>query len=227
MTVVKKLVLIGGGYDIPTAEGQINLLNETKEIDKEIVKLSGKKNPKFLFISIASRYPNEYFLSIKKIYDRLGCVVSHLDTNQNYDKIAEDMLDTDIIYIGGGNFERLMKNLREIGIDKLLIKAYNSWILCSWFSSGSYCRFKYNYNLVEWMGVLDAINCAHYEQKESEQKEKFYNVVKEKNLVWYGLDNCTALEIIDDEVKAIRSSNKRHVYKITCLGGKIIEEEMI
>ena len=62
---MKKLVCIGGG-EIPRYKNGIILPYETKEIDEEIVKLSNKENPKFLFISIASSHPKDYFEGIKK-----------------------------------------------------------------------------------------------------------------------------------------------------------------
>lgn len=73
---MKKLVCIGGG-EIPRYKNGIILPYETKEIDEEIVRLSNKENPKVLFISIASSHPNEYFIGIKKVYEQLGCIVSH------------------------------------------------------------------------------------------------------------------------------------------------------
>ena len=73
-----KLVCIGGG-EIPRNKNGIILPYETEEIDKEIVKLSEKVNPKLLFIGTASSNSEEYFNVIKKIFSDLGCIVSNLD----------------------------------------------------------------------------------------------------------------------------------------------------
>ena len=45
------------------------------DIDEEIVRLSNKMNPKFLFISIASSRPYKYFEGIKKVYEKHDCIV--------------------------------------------------------------------------------------------------------------------------------------------------------
>lgn len=54
----KKLVTIGGGlikgYNFETKDDK-QLFYQTESIDKEIVKLSNKKNPKLLFIGTASK----------------------------------------------------------------------------------------------------------------------------------------------------------------------------
>ncbi len=222
---MKKLVCIGGG-EIPRYKDGILLPYETKEIDEEIVRLSNKSNPKFLFISIASSHPEEYFEGIKKVYEKLGCIVSHLNINKSYDDIKKDILNTDIIYIGGGNTNHLMEVLKEKEIDKILITAYENEIVCSGLSAGSYCWFNCNYDSIEGMNIINAINCVHYDQKDEFAKEKLYNVIKEKGLTGYAIDNCVAIEFIDDNVKVIKSDNNKNAYKIVCTDNMVFEEKM-
>ena len=221
----KKLVCIGGG-EIPRYKNGILLPYETKEIDKEIVKLSNKEHPKFLFISIASSHPEEYFEGIKKVYEELGCIVKHLDTNKTHNELEKEILNADIIYIGGGNTRHLVEELKDKELDKILIKAYNSGIVCSGLSAGSYCWFRYNYDLIEGMNVINAVNCVHYDQKDEISKNKLYDVVKEKNIIGYAIDNQVALEFIDDDINVIKSNDIKNAYRISSIDGKIIEEQM-
>lgn len=221
-----KLVCIGGG-EIPRIKNGIQLPYETRKIDEEIVKISEKENPKFLFIGTASSNSYEYFLVIKDIFEKLGCRVSNLDLltdNLDIEQIKKEILNTDIIYVGGGNTQFMLKKWRELGVDKLLLEAYNKGIVCSGLSAGSYCWFKYNYDLLEGIGIINAVNCVHYEQKDSEARNKFYNVIKEKKIDGIALENCVALEIINGNVKIIKSNHNRNAYKITYRNGKFIEE---
>lgn len=219
---MKKLVCIGGG-EIPRYKNGILLPYETREIDEEIVRISNKKNPKLLFISIASSHPDEYFDGIKKVYTNLGCSVNHLSINQTYKELEKEILGTDIIYIGGGDTKFLLNELKATGIDKLLVKAYESGIVCSGLSAGSYCWFKYNYDLLEGMGVINAINCVHYEQKDENSKNKFYKVINDKNMIGYAMDNCVALEFIDDEINIIKSDKTKNAYKVIVENEKVKE----
>ena len=222
---MKKLVCIGGG-EIPRYKNEILLPYETKEIDQEIVKLSNKEHPRFLFISIASSHPEEYFEGIKKIYEELGCTVSLLNINKPFNELEHDILSTDIIYIGGGNTKYLVEQLKNRKLDKLLTKAYNIGIVCSGLSAGSYCWFKYNYDLIEGMDVINAVNCVHYDQKDSLAKEKLYNVVKDKNIIGYAIDNQVALEFIDDSIKVIKSNSLKNAYRITYTNKSFHEKKM-
>ena len=211
-----KLICIGGG-EIPRIKNGIQLPYETREIDEEIVRLSQKQNPKLLFIGTASSNSYDYFLVIKELFEKLGCSVSNLDLlkeNLDMEQVKEDILNTDIIYVGGGNTKFMLEKWRTLGVDNLLLEAYNKGIVCSGLSAGSYCWFKYNYDLLEGIGIVNAVNCVHYEQKDMEAKNKFYNVIKEKGLDGIALENCVALEIIDGEMKIIKSDSSKNAYKI-------------
>ena len=223
-----KLVCIGGG-EIPRIKNGVQLPYETKDIDEEIVKLADKPNPKLLFIGTASTNSYDYFLVIKKIFEELGCRVSNLDLlcdKVDLNDVENKILNTDIIYVGGGNTKFMLEKWRELGVDQLLLKAYEKGIVCSGLSAGSYCWFKYNYDLIEGLGVIDAINCVHYDQKDNVAKEKFYNVVKDKNLVGIALDNCVALEVIDGNMKIIKSNKEKNAYRISYINNNIVKEIM-
>ena len=71
------------------------------------------------------------------------------------EKIEEQIFNTDIIYVGGGNTRFMLEKWRELGVDKLLIEAYNKGIVCSGLSAGSYCWFKCNYDLIEGLGLIN------------------------------------------------------------------------
>ena len=221
-----KLVCIGGGENGRLLENGNYAPYETLEIDEEIVKLSDKENPELLFIGTASKDNNEYFLAIKDIFEKLGCNVYNLnllEDNLDNKNIKRMILNTDIIYVGGGDTRFMLQRWRELGIDKLLLQAYNMGIVCSGLSAGSYCWFKYNYDLIEGLGIIDAVNCVHYEEKDEIARNKFYDVIKEKKLDGIALENCTALKIVDGKMNVIKSNKDRNAYKITYKDGNFIE----
>ncbi len=220
---MKKLICIGGG-EIPRIKNGKLLPYETKEIDNEIVKLSGKTNPKFCFISTASSHPEDYYNGIKSVYEKLGCHVFHLDTSKPFEELSADILSSDIIYIGGGNTRHMLDEFRRIGLDDLLIKAYDSGIVCAGLSAGSYCWFTCNYDLIMGLNIIHAVNCVHYDAKDSAAKCKFYNVIKEKKLIGYAIENCVAIKFIDNQISVIRSDKNRNAYRIAFEGNRFTEK---
>ena len=99
-----KLMLIGGGDN---GYGTTNY--ETKEIDEEIVKMTNKQEPIFLFIGLASSFSYSYYDVMKKIYQNLGCKTTYLkkkniinnpditenkiENSLNYDRLSDEELD--------------------------------------------------------------------------------------------------------------------------------------
>ena len=132
---MKKLVLIGGG-DI----GRGNTSYETKEIDEEIVKLTGIAKPNLLFIGLASSFSDSYYDTIKKIYRDLGCECAYLKKKNiinNPDIVKEKINKANIIYIGGGDTVKLINDIKEYKIDELLLEAYNRGCVLAGISAGA------------------------------------------------------------------------------------------
>lgn len=137
---MKKLVAIGGGEI-----GQSGYPVETTKIDKEIIRLTGKRNPRLLFIPTASSDSKSYFEAVKKHFGkRLGCktdVLYLIKEKPTRKEIEEKILNSDMIYVGGGNTLKMMKVWRKTGVDKVLKQAYNKGVVLSGLSAGSICWF--------------------------------------------------------------------------------------
>ena len=78
----RKIVAIGGGENGRTKRNGIVLPYETDLIDQEIVRLTEKKNPHFLFLAHAAYkdgVEESYFKVMKKIYgDMYNCECRNL-----------------------------------------------------------------------------------------------------------------------------------------------------
>lgn len=224
--MLKKLVTIGGGrikgWNFDTKDSNQEIY-ETENIDKEIVKLSEKENPKLLFIGTASRENSIYFNAIKNIYEDLGCVAESLEiiSSNDLEKIREKVLSSDIVYIGGGNTRFMLQEWERVGLKEILLEAYNNGIVMSGFSAGAYCWFKYNYELIEGFNLINAVVCVHYDEKSEEKKKQFYEVIKNNNMMGIALDNGTALEVINNRFKVIKSIENANAYIIKYVNGDI------
>ena len=132
---MKKLMLIGGGDT-----GRGNSTYETKEIDEEVVKMTEKDNPIFLFIGLASSHSDSYYDTMKKIYKELGCTTEYLKKKNilnNPDIVKDKINRADIIYICGGDTVKLINDIKEYEIDKLLKEAYDRGCVLAGISAGA------------------------------------------------------------------------------------------
>ena len=114
-----KIVAIGGG----------ELRNsKTSAIDREVIRLTGKPQPRALFIPTASSDSVDYWTAFQSVYgEDLGCetsVVNLLDDNPPLKQIEENILSSDLSYVGGGSTLKMMRRWRKLGIDPMIKAGY-------------------------------------------------------------------------------------------------------
>ena len=232
---MKKIVAIGGGEI-----GRPGFPIETTEIDKEIIKLTSKKNPKVLFIPTASSDSESYYKIVKKYFgDKLGCktdVLYLIKEKITKKEIKKKILDADIIYVGGGDTLKMMKIWKKNGIDKILKEAYKKGVVLSGLSAGSICWFKWGNSdskrftnpkakliKISGLGLINALHCPHYDF-EKDRKTNLKKMMKKTSGVAIALDNCCAVEIIDNKYRIISSKPSANAYKVYWKAGKYYEE---
>jgi dipeptidase E len=223
-----KIVCIGGLNGLKDENGKFTTYIPRK-IDREIINLANKKHPKVLFIGTASKEREDYFESFKIAYESLGSKVeslSILDNKLTNMEILDKILSVDIIYVGCGNTRFMLDKWKQYDIDTALRKAYEKGTVLAGMSAGSYCWFAYNYDLIQGLGLINAINCVHYNKKDIIAKEKFYDVIRNKKMPGFALDDCVSFVYIDGDFKIIKNYEEGSAYKIFYDGNKFIEEEM-
>lgn len=220
----RRIVAIGGGE-----MGRPGTRRETISIDQEIIALSGKKNPKILFIPTASKDSQGYVDVFTKYYSSLGASVEVLrliDYDLSRQEIERAINNANIVYVGGGNTMQMMKRWRKRGVDVLLKKAYHEGILLCGLSAGSVCWFraghsdslrmvnpKLPYVKVRGLDLIPALHCPHYDA-EPERQSSLKEIMRTTSGVAIALDNCCAIEIVDDTYRIIRSKKDAKARKV-------------
>ena len=232
-----RIVAIGGGEI-----GRPGYPVETTEIDKEIIRLTGKRAPKFLFLPTASSDSGGYIDVVHKHFGkRLGCKVSQLcliNKKMRKSGMEEKILGSDIIYVGGGNTLKMISIWKKVGLDKILKKAAGRNIVLSGVSAGAVCWFKYgssdsrrfdnpDADLIKINGLnfIPALFCPHCDV-EKDRKANLKKLMKKTPGIALAFDNRCAIEIIDDKYRIINSKAKARAFRIYWKKGKYYEEEI-
>lgn len=230
-----KIVAIGGGEI-----GRPGHPVETTKIDKEIIALTGKKHPRLLFIPTASSDSESYFEVVQKYFGKkLGCKTDALyliKDKLTKKQIKEKIFNADIVYVGGGNTAKLMRVWRKNALDKIIKEAGEKGIILSGLSAGSICWFKYGLSdsrkfnnpkakliKVKGLGFLNALHCPHYDF-EAYRKTELKEMIEKTYGVAIAIDNCCAIEIIDDQYRIISSKKDANAFKVYWKGGKFYEK---
>lgn len=225
----KKIVAIGGGKNGRLRSDGTYDPYETAVFDKEIIKLTDKEHPNFLFLGHATPllFQESYFKTMENIYGKMyGCECKYIKSDELNDlnQIQERIDWADIIYEGGGNTLDMIKLWKETGFDKILRKAWEDGKVICGVSAGANCWFKecssdalkilYGEDkplvLIDCLGFIDGLFVPHCD--EEGRYESVKELLKEKDTVALLVSNCAALEIIDDEYRVLTSDGSN--YKI-------------
>lgn len=232
-----RIVAIGGGEI-----GRPGYKIETEPIDKEVVKLSGKKHPKLLFLPTASGDSESYYEVVKNYYGkRLGCetdVLYLLRNRPSQKEIREKVLNSDIVYVGGGNTLRMLKIWRRFEVDKVLEEAKEKNITLAGVSAGAICWFKYGNSdslkfkdkrkplvRIKALGFIPVMCCPHYDS-EKDRKPSLKKMIKKYGGISLALDNCSAIEVVDGEYRILTSRKTANAYLVYRKEGKVVEESL-
>jgi len=234
----KVIVAIGGG-EIRT--------RGTARIDREIVRLTKKKEPNLLFIPTASSDSERYWNRVREYFGKfLKCktdVLFLIKGRPSKEQIRRKIFSADIIYVGGGNTLLMMRLWRRLGVDKLLKRAYENGTVLAGISAGSICWFdsghsdsmsfynsrKWKYINVKGLGLLEGIHCPHYNSmtRGVARRKQFRGMIQKRGGVGIAIENNCAIEFINGSFyKVIASKSYAHAYRVQKIRGKVVAEKV-
>lgn len=229
-----KIIAIGGG--------ELKDL-DTFYIDREIVNKTGKPHPTALFIPTASDDSEGYWSAFQEVYGKkLGCktqVLYLIKEVLSRKEIKSKILNSDLIYVGGGNTLKMLKLWRGLDVDIYLKEAYKKGIVLSGLSAGAICWFRYgcsdsrrfqNPSNSSFMKVrgLDFVNLtlSPHHIKEKNRDKGLEKLMAATPGIAVALDDSCALEIIDGNYRFIASKSEASAKRVYYLKGELISERL-
>ena len=232
---MKKIIIAIGGGEIRN--------KTTLEIDRYVASLAkehaGENRANALFLGTASHDSMPYFNSFRKTYTSVFDIKAEVGLmvygEMSIEKIKDKIDKADCIYIGGGDTVYMIEKWKELGVDKLILDAYNNGKIICGLSAGAICWFadmytdyeimrgqSADYVLKKGLGVLDGVMCPHFNERE----EDFVKAMIDSGLKSaYAIENDCAIEFINGEFsKSISSGGK--AYLLTNNGGNICKEQI-
>lgn len=204
-----RIVAIGGGKSF----------QETDTINRQILKMTKKRNPKILFLPTASGDASRYILSFASYFTKLGAIPSVLPVvHESIDpqEIEKIISETDAIYVGGGSTLKMIKLWRKKGIDGALLRAAKRGVVLSGLSAGANCWFelahsvtktppkhsKYEYRTVKGLGLVTGYVCPHF-CTEKHRHQHFIASLKKKHQKGIAIDDLCAMVIDKNSIQII------------------------
>lgn len=154
-------------------------------------------------------------------FEKLGCTVEILkltDPANSREHIYDTLVNTDIVYAGGGNLEFMMNTFKATGADEALREAYKRGKVLSGLSSGAMCWFDMGYDdcgengsfmFIDCIGLLPYCYCPHFI---SERWQSFGTAVIGCRVSGIGAEDGAALIFKDGHFSAMCGNDGGSVF---------------
>ncbi len=144
----------------------------------------------------------------------------------NKEEVNQKIENADIIYVGGGNTQYMMKVWEEYGVDKALIRAYKSGKVLAGLSAGSICWFIAGHSDSEYiegvenpkpiwvkgLGIIPYLHCPHYDEPDRVGFDEFY-VGQLTDAI--AIENQVAVVWDNYKMYVIKSNPNKNAYKLS------------
>jgi len=225
------IIAIGGGS---VSEGA------TLAIDRELVALTGKPNPRVLFIPTASQDSPDYLVRFGSAYARLGCVVQSLllwSVDGDPEVAARKIAEADLVYVGGGNTKAMIALWKELGVDLALRRHLEAGKPAGGLSAGALCWFRLgnsdwpqyegipgvNTAALPCLGFVDLVLCPHT-RDEGFRMAEFREMMRDIPGAGVGLDDCCAIQVRGDEYRILASEPNSVGHLLFSENGQVREQ---
>lgn len=206
---------------------------ENPLLDEFVLAHAPVENPRVCLLPTASGDHPEYIQGFYEYFGFQNCRPVHFSVKEppTYD-IESFLLESHIIYVTGGHTGQMLRVWKQLGIDKILRKAWETGILLAGVSAGATCWFEMGLtdsvpdtlSGEPCLGFLKGSHCAHYENPE--RRPTFHQLIAAGELPdGYGTDNCAALYFVGDQLKEVVASRPGYKsHRVTRVGDNANEE---
>lgn len=223
----KQILAMGGGG--------FSMEPDNLKLDKYLLTLCSKAEPKICFVGTASGdaegYIDRFYHSMKE----LNCKPSHLALYRGPEGSLRDfVLDKDIFYIGGGNTRNLIALWKEWSLDIYLKEAYENGTILAGVSAGSICWFEQcvtdsvpgKLSSLECLGILPGSNCPHYDG-EADRRESYHQLLLNGMKDGIACDDGVAAHFINGKIaNFVSSRSSTFAYDLSIEDNAVIERKI-
>jgi peptidase E len=193
-------------------------------LDDYVLGLAATERPRVCFLPTASGDADHYIVRFDRAFDAARCEPSHLSLfrrDGGATDIHQHILESDIVYVGGGSVVSLLGTWRAHGLDTTLRLAWEQGTVMCGVSAGSLCwfasalsAFHGNPQLVEGLGLLPHSNCVHFDC-EREREGAFRQHLLDGMCAGYAAEDGAALHFSGAKLASVVSSRpKARAYRM-------------
>jgi len=238
--MVKRRIMATSGGFLPTDRWTSVVPGQTV---LRMLELTGKTRPRICFVHTASGDDQAYLTRSYAAMSEIGCDVSHLQLfTQPNAPVRDQILKSDLIWVGGGSVANLLAVWRLHGVDVAMREAYEQGTVLGGVSAGSICwhlggptdSFGPKLEPVtNALGFLPFGNGVHYDSEAQRrpmvhdlvQREVFDRIYATDDRVGMLYENEIPVQVITDRTD-LDPATSPAAYLITKAAGDVVETRL-
>ena len=193
-------------------------------LDDYVLGLSRAERPRVCFVPTASGDADHYIVRFYRAFAAPRCEPSHVSLfrrDRGAPDPAEQLLEQDIIYVGGGNVTSLLGVWRAHGLDEVMRECWERGAVLCGVSAGSLCWFREALTMfagppapVGGLGLLPHANCVHVDA-EPRRLDAFRELIADGMTPGYAAEDGAALHFVGTDLHRVVSSRpKAKAYRV-------------
>ena len=226
----RQIIAVGGGAMIRPSKSAYSLFDYTlAQVASSI--------PKVALLHQASaedpRYSNLFYEACVRAHAQP--TVLSLFGRVDRDRLETEILNQDVIFVGGGNTKSMLGLWKVWGVDQYLRQAYEQGCVMTGVSAGGICWFEQGLTdsetqlgVIEGLGLIPGSMCSHFDS-EVERRPVLLDLFKRGVLSdGFALDDLTAIHFIDERLyRSLSSQSGQVVHRIDRKGVTPLPTQMI
>lgn len=202
------------------------------KMERYLLTQTEKAKPKVCFLAQASAESPAYQRQFSQTFQALDAETSAISLfGRVSPEWSPQILEQDLIVVGGGNTRSMLALWREWGMDQMLQKAYEQGIVLCGSSAGAICWFEecvtdsvWPLGTLKGLGFLKGSCCPHYDS-EPERRPTYRKKVQEGQISpGIALDDHCAAHFVDGSLRTLVSVQpEAHAYWVDAQGEKMLE----
>ncbi len=163
------IIVIGGGG--------FGGMHQQFQIEEYILKQARTDKPSICFIPTASAENDLYIARFFEVFSQFNCQPHVLRLFNRTPAVEQVILNSDIIYVGGGNTKSMLAVFDTWGINSLLKKANQQGTVLTGVSAGMICWYEQGItdayqdrmDILPCLSLLPGCGCPHYDSEGDRQ----------------------------------------------------------
>jgi dipeptidase E len=198
-----------------------------------LAQLTGKERPRLLYVGTAAAEDAGEAL---RMYDQFAGLadVSRLEFFPwPPDDLRSVVLESDLVFVGGGNTANMLAIWRVHGVDFLLREAWERGIVLAGSSAGGICWFEQGVtdSFGPQLGPMDCLGfllgsfCPHWDDEEL-RRPRYHELLRSGMLAGgYAADAGVGLHFVNGELREVVACDEgSNAYRLERRDGEMVEE---